>query len=580
MIRPIERSWLFEIRDSAELVVRSYTLILPPSSIQIKYSQRVSITKTFGNAFIDDYGSDNPEITISGLSGYSKVLPTYRSPATGFKGGLGRPYREVFGNRPLVNTARSALRGVNNLISGVGSLASRAEGIAKDPSSIIGDSFDGVGAFFALRDDIIRYKEEFEDYDQYTLRAYDLFTREYYDCTLMEFSRTQSADKPLWINYSMHLFVHNRGKVEEVEDGFIDDILGIVSQVESSITNVSNFLVNTFDLLSSIAVPIEQFFMVAQFFEQFLDLLRSPFEDIKQLVNDKVDQVKSLVELLRPVFQVSNDVRVGRDSPRMFESMENIVNQIQKSYDSLSIDTRSYVDTLKSLRGLREVFNKSILEQSRKMSLVDGKGVSAIVDGVTTEEDIYGVRIANVHQNDSWQLIASRELRDISKWTLIRRLNKNVDLSMVDNVYIPYLSSQVDPNVSKFVASLSPASPYGVDLKIVDGDFVLTEGDSDFEIVSGVDNAVQHINNLVSSVKGSYLVDLSYGWEGAFGFSTSNDLSLSYIGISIQAALEKDYRIVSVKNIRITREADAIFVSFYVNLINREQPLYIDGMEV
>ncbi len=79
LMNPLSKSWLFEVVNTkTKQIVNSFTLILPPQSYTIREKQRVSITKTFGNAFIDDYGPDNIEITIKGISGTAHVFPTYR----------------------------------------------------------------------------------------------------------------------------------------------------------------------------------------------------------------------------------------------------------------------------------------------------------------------------------------------------------------------------------------------------------------------------------------------------------------------------------------------------------------------
>ena len=86
----LSRSWLFEVVDIvSEIVEKSFTLVLPPQQYSIKEKARVSITKTFGNAFIDDYGADNIEITIKGISGTSHVFPTFD---TSGKASTGQPF--------------------------------------------------------------------------------------------------------------------------------------------------------------------------------------------------------------------------------------------------------------------------------------------------------------------------------------------------------------------------------------------------------------------------------------------------------------------------------------------------------
>ena len=78
--RFLAKSFLFAVVDSeTENIETSFTLVVPPNAYSIKEPHRVSIIKTFGNAFIDDYGPDNIQLVIKGISGTAHAFPTFKT---------------------------------------------------------------------------------------------------------------------------------------------------------------------------------------------------------------------------------------------------------------------------------------------------------------------------------------------------------------------------------------------------------------------------------------------------------------------------------------------------------------------
>ncbi len=172
----LSKSWLFEVVNTeTKMIDTSFTLILPPQSYTIREKHRVSITKTFGNAFIDDYGPDNLEITIKGISGTAHVFPTFRS-----KGAVG----SVPSNLGAIATAAAPITDLYGEI--------------RESS---GEMHNAKSAFYTFRDDIMRYKDA-GDYDKKELRVYDLGDEQSYKCALLEFSVDRTSDKPFWYPFN------------------------------------------------------------------------------------------------------------------------------------------------------------------------------------------------------------------------------------------------------------------------------------------------------------------------------------------------------------------------------------------
>ena len=154
----LDKSWLFEIFDTRHSrVEKSFTLIFPPQAIVIKEPQRVALTKTFDNIFVDDYGPDNIEITINAISGSTKVFPTFRTTGEGMPAS------------PSLNPEIAQFL----------------------PSSPIEGGplgYDRRSAFYTFRDDIMRYKDR-GAYEYKELRVYDLYDSQAYKCILIDFTR-------------------------------------------------------------------------------------------------------------------------------------------------------------------------------------------------------------------------------------------------------------------------------------------------------------------------------------------------------------------------------------------------------
>lgn len=59
----------FEIKENGKTIVR-HTLLLNPQSLTQNEQSRSSVTQTLGGAYVVDFGSALPQVTISGTTGY------------------------------------------------------------------------------------------------------------------------------------------------------------------------------------------------------------------------------------------------------------------------------------------------------------------------------------------------------------------------------------------------------------------------------------------------------------------------------------------------------------------------------
>ena len=149
---------MFNLVDTdTQQVKESFTLVIPPRKYKLEEGTRSKITKTFQRVVIDDYGPDNPELTISGYSGTSKAFPTFRAP-------------------PLGND---------------------------------NTEYGSAAAFYTFRNTIMHYRYQ-DDYEKRQMHVYDLTDEQSYNCFLLKFSLDRSHETPFKYPYSIELFVINR----------------------------------------------------------------------------------------------------------------------------------------------------------------------------------------------------------------------------------------------------------------------------------------------------------------------------------------------------------------------------------
>ena len=136
-------------------------MVIPPRQYKLEEGVRAKITKTFQKVYIDDYGPDNPQLTISGFSGTSQAFRTYRA---------------------TENDDRA---------------------------------YQSKDAFYVFRDSILHYRYR-EDYENKRLYVYDLADEQAYDCFLQEFNLERSAEAPFFYPYTINLFII--GRLDNVKD--------------------------------------------------------------------------------------------------------------------------------------------------------------------------------------------------------------------------------------------------------------------------------------------------------------------------------------------------------------------------
>ena len=532
---PLSKSWLFEIVDrESGLINESFTLILPPQSYTIKEPQRVSITKTFGNAFVDDYGPDNMQITLKGISGTVHVFPTFKTR------GMAKDFSDV------------------NLMADTRMERKAAFG------------YTGRDAFYIFRNKIMRYKgvcgSGKSGWEKKEMRVYDLADEQAYKCILLDFTLDRNSDSPLRYPFTISLFVY------QPLDGFtpllkvinifkepisalnkIDSLLNKIKQLYQGATDI----INKVSLLEARAVELRTRYN--KFLTQTTRILTSP-----------LDIAKTFVDIAFTALGTAYDTyRAGK------YTLERYMGASELFRATLN-------------EGLK-IYGFQISEgwQVSKVVTIEGDGgvraPSSITEAVsrnieTREYTFSGLNVYIVKGDDTLQRIAQSELGDVDLWPYIASVNSDInsndDLVPGEKIFIPI---QVEPsegtNKEQFILTEDVArDPYGSDIRVDDTGNLVIQENNDLSLVSGIENVMQAIDLRLNTAIGSLIKQTAYGITAQAGFAGTN-MAIRYLKLAIRSTLIQDPRVESVDNMIVLLDSDTLRISMNIGIVGVEQSL-------
>ena len=526
---PFERSWLFEVVDvKAQTIVSSFTLILPPQNYSIKEPQRVAITKTFGTTRIDDYGPDNSEITLRGISGSSRVFPTFRS--------AGRASENSGGFAALRTAVTMA---------------------GLSPS----EGYDQRSAFFTFRDDIMRYKER--GYRDRELHVYDLYDEQAYNCALLEFSLERTAEKPLQYPFSISLFViadlstkraYRPTPILRPEDPL--QILDAVDRGLSFLNTATRFVGAVNNSVQGAA-------------------------NTAQLIRGRITSAISQVE-----YVVSSPLRLGqqlvgmaaqtiRDAHRTLElgrfTFEQYADFVRMSHGTLQRALALWGVSLanNTQQGAQgAVLNRGVVEPGEAGQSVTTSSVESVQYTGFVEYTLRG--------GDTLQSIARNELGDEDVWPVLAAINNVADNDELEDKQMVYLPVSVEEVAIKdwFILSEDPArDPYGADLRVdVTTGKLQTSETGDLGVVAGVPNVIQAVNMRLRTPLASLARDTAYGFALQPGLNATA-VSSSYLRMQVRTSLMRDPRILDVRNLAARLRGGIAQIAADIHLVGRDTTL-------
>jgi hypothetical protein len=525
---PLSKSWLFEIVEKLTgNVIQSFTLLLPPSSLAIKEPQRTSITKTFGNAFVDEYGADNIQITLKAISGTTHVFPTYS------------------------NTATSAFTDIASAVSGAGTASSNSAG------------FTGKNAFYEFRDKIMRYKDK-NDWDKWELRVYDLADEQAYKCILLDFTLDRNSDNPLRYPFTISLFVYEKLDKVKIKKG---KIINISKDPISALDDADNFLDKLEDLYQDVKSILNS-----------VALLKAKVLELRSRYNKFLTQVTKV--LTAPLDIAKNMIDIGMTATgTLYDTYQAGKITFERYVSAQELFRETIIQALKTYG-----FQISLgWQQSNTIELEEDAGVDTEGDTVTRSVNLEtyeysGLKVYTIKGDDTLQRIALNELGDENLWSYIASVNpdigSNVDLISGTEIFLPI---EIDPgdgiNKEKFILTEDfTRDPYGTDIRLdSDGNIVIQENNN-MSLISGLENVQQAIDLRLNTMTGSMIKQSAFGITAQAGIA-GTELAIKYLKTAIRSSLTQDPRIESVENMIVSLDSDVLNISMDVNVIGAEESL-------
>ena len=541
---PLTRSWLFEVINTQyNKIIDSFTLVLPPQAYTIVEKQRVSITKTFGNAFIDDYGSDNLEITIKGISGTAKAFPTFQTHGIG------------------------GLTSANNF-DATSFLRLQAQALKADLLSYEG--YTHREAFFAFRDSIMRYKNRKLNPADVELRVYDLWDEEAYKCVLTEFSVDRTADHPFHYPFTIHLFVF-----EKLTSG----IIGVPSILP--FWKDPSILLDRIDIcmsfISTICGEVQSILDSVAKIRALSAALRAKLASYRSQISGVFSKRGSIKDFCEKLWSAHVNLGLAIATaatlgyiPVTKHKIKKAFNESKKACSKISVGSydTNYATAPSFAIDIKPTFNE------------DG---SITTNSVSKDFNYSGYKTMTVTDQTSLQKIALQEYGDDSLWFFIADANKlsgNDALVPGDTIYIPLKSNTVNSSDSNFNANIIGKNPlkdpYGQDIKINSSGSMEISESGDFNTVTGIENVKQAINNRLKTEEGAMLKQTSFGLAATTG-SSWNDVVEKYLRMSLKMTLLKDPRISSVNGVTFYFSDGVLYVSMNIELVGYDNIIPLDA---
>jgi LysM repeat protein len=301
------------------------------------------------------------------------------------------------------------------------------------------------------------------------------------------------------------------------------------------------------------------------------------FDNVLKLVDDLTEQVQEYVDASANI--ITSSLGIYR---RLF-SIAKFPGALAKSVmENVVKVMRSVKDTIEFTASLKEIlgddYNQIALcadEAQRIASQIVsyGKRKNTNTDSVAivggTPLTVVGTSSHMVTAGDDLTSIASSEYGDPALAELLVLYNGLTDDELVPGteLTIPILVRSVQ-NQDNALYGWNIQNTLGIDIAIdrSSGDITIVES-GDFALVEGKETIIQAINLRLNEVLGRRLRLTTYGLKLVVGGAQDNSVPTSYILANIIDTLKQDPRILSVYNIKLVGQGDALHVAFNIDTI-------------
>ena len=552
-----QKAFLLEIiRAGSAAPEKSFAFSLPPESVQIQVPQRVNVTKTFGGVFVDDYGVDTAQISISGNTGNSALKEVYLDGRTG--------------------------------------------------------GMDGKSEAYYILEEIMQYKRNRVDYEQYELRLYDLssvpsntlaaasispqsINVDGWVVVLKDGHISRSKDRPLYFSYSLDFVgVKPLGSKTFYSGGgaksgatLVKFVVGESPSLSAQAkANPANFAQKSIDTIKNINPSLKKALSSYKGFigkvntfdgklEAFQNGLRTFYRTLQGFIDTTMGGVNSVYEkVLYPYDLVVDLVQAATE---MRQSFENIVPTLQEMKTNIEDKYTSLGDLISSVFTVEQEAS-NIAMSARSTGLMPSgtivpAGTPGALQGVDATDTTRTLPVGVLVTYGHFILVASSETRldALAKKIygspdyadMLATYNGIVGDSEIFpgmNLKIPFLSYT---QAQRFNEVYSPDGDfYGSDIALDDSNDLQLGEFNDYATTDGEANLAQAVNLRMSEQDGARVrLDL-YGIKmGGGGFDA---FSAAVMITSIRESLLQDARFRAVTGFSVRSEGDGMQLAFTV----------------
>ena len=552
-----EHSILFEIinKNNPSQMVEAFTLPVPPKSIDVVQSQRVTRTKTFGGIFEDDYGIDIAKIAITGTTGNEESRATFI------------------------------------------------------PNQGSGQTYTGKEAIFALRDKIIRYKKNLQAQylDQYELRMYDLSSLESslwqaaiagsatqtgiihansdaWVVSLDDFKISRSDDKPLWYNYSIELTA-----IVPLGEYQINHLPRTTSNTlasypdPDSVSNVAAEVGTSESTLSLTAQAVAQLGAVSNrvmgALQRGYTWATSTVQKINQAFNDLDSYTSQITDYVNSMGSVVVEgIGLYR---RLFEVAKFPAAAAKALLKSVNSAMIAIEHDIEFTAGLSEILGNDydniplLCQETRRIvAQIVAFGKSSASDAQVTisvrgiNYTMFGTIAYTANQNTTMARLSEMFYGDPTKEELLVTFNgmSDDDIAVGTIVKIPLLTNVTRQNNNR-IFSWDRTSNFGTDSDGSDLEIVVDDS-GDFATISEEANLIQAVNMRLNETLGKRLLLTTYGITMGSGGAANGASPVSYIIANIQNTLKQDPRIQDITDLAMRGAGDKLELAFNIETIS------------
>ena len=547
--------WSVNIHGEKVALQECMALTIPPESIKVKQGQRISKTPTPGGIFLDNYGLDVANISISGTTSNHE------------------------GRLTIVGSGKSPRY------------------------------FSGQDAYFEFRDRIVRYSGEATE--PYKIILYDLThrnspnvfkknetNRKYADAwevILEDFTTDRSKASPFFYPYTIEFTgVRPIGvwdpRAARTVGGVVGDVISNINAVRSAISNgvalMNYYAGNFFQYAAEIGAVFDSLSelgdLVNVFDSQFAEYQNQVIGIFSNTINRTESILTSGIQIV--AFPYNASKRMEQGAELVFEKIQNLVTSINNDVEYVSDIYDWGNDEISSTGELDNISTdisrsiQPITRYSKQTGSQDPIG-SVVINGYNTP--IYSYKEITTTDGMSLERMALEYYGDPDLAYVISVANdvySNDELVPGDKLYIPVLQPS-----SRLIANQVYASPellteiLGRDVKLDNVGNIVLSPSGDFQTTFGVDTVDQSIYLKLSEERGRQVRDQTVGVLTTIGTALGMNAPIDILSVSVRETILQDPRILDVYDLNVIGSGDTIIQEFKYVTITNNQKSYSQG---